>query len=103
MPEIEPIEPTTGPKIVKAGEELKKRLELPKKPGTRVRFPEMLEWLKMLSPDQEEQIVIYVYRLDPPIIRQKVYPDAANNIDVISDGFKFLDEKYFIDRMGRSE
>ncbi len=87
--------------INKEAEELKKRTELPKKPGDRVQPRELHDWLKLLTPPMEQQIVIYVYRLDPPIIRQKTNPDAPNNIDVISDGYKTLDvEQYLIDSQG---
>jgi hypothetical protein len=44
--------------------------------------------------------MIYVYRHFPVICRQMVSPGADNNIDVIGDGFKSLDEAYFIERHG---
>lgn len=87
--------------IQKQAEELKKKTELPKKPGDRVLPSQLHEWLQLLTTEQEQQIVIYVYRLDPPIIRQKTNPDAPNNVDVISDGYKTLDvERYLIDTQG---
>ena len=95
------------PKIVGKAEieakakEIKERTELPKKPGSRVQFRELKDWLNLLTPEQEEQVMIYMYRLDPPIIRQKVNPDALNNIDVIgSSGFKDLTEDYIKNTQG---
>lgn len=101
--ELETKEPVIAKvsEIQKAAEELKKRTELPKKPGDRVQPRELHDWLKLLTPEMEQQIVIYAYRLDPPIIRQKTNPDAPNNIDVLSDGYKTLDiERYLIDTQG---
>jgi hypothetical protein len=91
--------------IDKQAEELRKRTELPKKPGQRVQFREMKDWLNLLTPEMEEQVDIYIYRLDPPIIRQKTRLDNPNNIDVISQrtfngGLKAFEEAYIADTQG---
>ena len=91
--------------IDKAAEELRKRTELPKKPGQRVQFREMKDWINLLTPEMEEQVDIYIYRLDPPIIRAKTNLGNPSNIEVISSrlfqgGLKAFDEKYLEDTQG---
>jgi hypothetical protein len=91
--------------IDKAAEELRKRTELPKKPGQRVQFREMKDWINLLTPEMREQVDIYVYRLDPPIIRQKSNLGNPSNIEVISDrlfegGLLGFEQKYLEDTQG---
>lgn len=86
--------------VQEKAEAIRRRRELPKPPGKGCTFRELTQWLGILTPEMEQRIMIYVYRHRPIIIRQKVDPSAPNNIDVISDGLKTLDEKYFIDRHG---
>ena len=82
-------------------EELKQRTTLPKKPGDRVSFDVMCEWLKLLdTPEKQERVLLYVYRVEPVINRQLVDPQANNSIDVISDGFDKLNEQYFYNSHG---
>jgi hypothetical protein len=123
MPEITPVEPTkevpANPKMIKKVElpvnpydrtsDLYKKAKenaearaLPVKPGDMVSFKEMNDWLCLLTPELTEnnRIFVYIYRLDPPIIRQKVDPTAPNNIDVIADVYGGIKESYIIDRHG---
>jgi len=86
-------------KVQQDADKLRTRRELPKPPGNVVKFPELLDWLKLLTDEMYDRLMIYVYRHDPIINRQFVDPNADNNIDVISgQGCKNLDEEYFIDR-----
>jgi hypothetical protein len=88
--------------IKKKAEENKLAKELPVKPGVRVSFKEMLEWLRLLTPEMTEgnRIAIYVYRLEPAIIRQLADPEADNNIDVVMGAYDQLDEEYMRERHG---
>lgn len=79
--------------------------ELPVTPADRVNFEAFVKWLKLLTPDmvEENRLLLYVYRLDPIIDRQRVDPTSDNNIDVISgtiDNLHNLSEEYFITRHG---
>ncbi len=102
------LEITGEPKIAKVSEiqdkakELKNKRTLPTKPGSKVSFQQMNDWLALLTPEMLEgnRVIIYVYRLDPPIIRQKVDPKASNNIDVIVDVLGGIKEDYFIETHG---
>jgi hypothetical protein len=87
----------------KEGKELR---VLPISPGDKVGFKELLEWIKLITPDMigdGGRLLMYVYRLDPVINRQILDPHADNNIDVIGgaiENFKNLSEQYFIERHG---
>jgi hypothetical protein len=105
MPDLEVKEPTPiiarKSEIDAQAEELRAKRELPKKPGDRVQFRELVEWLALLTEDQLARLNIYVYRFDPVIIRQVVDPEADNNIDVLYDvRADTVTEQYFIDRHG---
>src|ERR1017187_6004122 len=77
------------PTIVKVSEvntkaeEIKQKRALPPKPGDRVNFNQLREWLALLSPDAADRLTIWVYRREPIINRQLVDPQADNNIDII--------------------
>src|ERR1700690_2003125 len=86
--------------IDRLAEEMRAKRELPKKPGDVVSFHEMLDWLKLLTPEMQQRILLYIYRTEPLINRQLVDPQAANSIDVLSDGFNLLTEDYFINNHG---
>jgi hypothetical protein len=99
--------PLAGPTIARKSlideqaEEIRSKRELPKKPGDRVAFKELVEWLAILSEEQLTRLNIYVYRLEPIIIRQITDPEADNNIDVLYDvNIPSVTEQYFIDRHG---
>lgn len=111
---IPPIKPPIGSptapimisksEIDRKAEEARQARMLPPKPGDHVTLKELNEWFKLLTPDMlgDNRVFVYVYRLDPPIIRQKVDPTAPNNIDVIADinpsvGIK---EQTIVDRHG---
>lgn len=88
-------------KIQQDAEKLRAKRELPKPPGTVIKFDELKHWLGILTDDMLERLMIYVYRHRPVINRQFVDPNADNNIDVISgQGCKEISEDYFIDRHG---
>ncbi len=92
------------PKLVSrtALEELKEKRKLPPKPGDSVSFKELTTWLNELTPEMTDgnRVNIYVYRLEPVIIRQLTNPEYNNNIDVISDGFDGLTEDYIVKTHG---
>lgn len=98
--------PTIIPKseMMAKAEKIREARALPPKPGDNVSFKELNEWIKLLTPEMtdDNRIFIYLYRLDPPIIRQKVDPDAPNNIDVIADldPTRGITEQQIIDRHG---
>lgn len=78
---------------------------LPVAPAERVNFEAFTKWLKLLTPEmvEDNRLMLYVYRLDPVIDRQRVDPTSDNNIDVISgtvDNLHKLNEDYFINRHG---
>lgn len=105
MPEVEEIK--VGPTIVSKSEaeskaeEIRAKRQLPKKPGDVVTFVEMKDWLKLLSPEMLERIMLYVYRTDPIINRQFVDPNATTNIDIIAgESAPLLTEEYFINNHG---
>lgn len=103
MPELELSEPKIVPKseIDKQAEELRNKRSLPKKPGDRVNFSEFQDWIKIVSDQGLERLMVYVYRLEPVINRQIVDPRADNNIDVISgENLRLLSEDYFITNHG---
>jgi hypothetical protein len=100
---LEEKEPTLVPKseIDKRAEELKDRVALPKKPGDKVQFSEMLDWLRIVPDKLLDKIMIYLYRLEPPINRQQVDPQADNNIDVFSgDNLRLLSEEHVVNSHG---
>jgi hypothetical protein len=102
MPEIEVKEPIIAKvsEIQAKAEEIKTKRALPPKPGDRVSFENLREWLALLPPDAEERVTIWVYRMEPIINRQIVDPQANNNIDIIYNGFANLTEEYMISRHG---
>jgi hypothetical protein len=102
MAELEVKEPTIAKvsEIDAKAAEIKAKRALPAKPGDRVSFTELLQWLALLPPDAEERVTIWVYRLEPIINRQVVDPQANNNIDIIYNGFANLTEEYMISRHG---
>jgi hypothetical protein len=81
---------------------LREELALPPPPGERVSFDSLLKWLKLVTPEMQadNRLMLYVYRMHPPINRQLVDPTSDNNIDVISSDFDTLSEQYFIDTHG---
>jgi hypothetical protein len=81
-------------------EAIRSKRELPKPPGRGCTFTQFCDWLKLLTTDMEQRIMVYVYRHKPIINRQLVNPDLPNYIDVITDGYKTLDESFIIDRHG---
>jgi hypothetical protein len=97
-----PITPTIVKKseIDKQAEEIKAKRALPPKPGDRVNFHDLKQWLGLLPEGAEDRIAIWIYRMDPVINRQLVDPSANNNIDVIYNNFNSLTEEYMIDRHG---
>lgn len=98
----------TGPVLVNRtellakAEENKAKRALPKAPGTIVSFSAMNDWLKCLTPDMVDggRVIIYVYRLEPAIVRQKIDADADNNIDVLMEVAGGIEEEYFIKNHG---
>src|ERR1039458_1670792 len=107
MPEIELETPQLSPIIAKKSEvdaraeELRAKRTLPKKPGNKVTFEELLGWLRLLStPEMRERIMLYVYRVFPRINRKFSDPDNYNNIDVFSGDFSSFNEAYFINAFG---
>lgn len=106
--ELELTTDAVEPKIAKVSEitekanEIKQKRELPPKPGSKVSFQQMNDWLRLLTPEMVEgnRIVIYVYRVDPVIIRQLTDPKNPNNVDVILQVLGGVDENYFIERHG---
>lgn len=88
-------------KIATDAEKIRAKRELPKAPGTVIKFDDLKQWLALLNSEMYERLMIYVYRHKPVINRQFVDPNADNNIDVISgEGCRGLSEEYFIDRHG---
>ena len=64
------------------------RYKLPKPPGTNLRFPQLMEYLKLFTEDHWQSTVVYVYRLKP-ICRK---PDGEDRyINKIGESF---DESY---------
>jgi hypothetical protein len=63
---------------------IKEKRKLPEKPGDRVSFKDFDAWQRLLTPDmcEDNRIILYIYRQEPVIIRQKVDATADNNIDV---------------------
>lgn len=73
--------------IEQKAKEVKEIRKLPPAPGEHVSHKELLEWINLLTPEMigdESRIMIYMYRKDPVIIRQKADPTLDNNIDVFS-------------------
>ena len=99
MIETEPVIAKVSEINTKA-EEIKTKRALPPKPGDRVSFKELQQWLALLSVDAEERVTIWVYRLEPIINRQIVDPQANNNIDILYNGFNGLTEEYMLSRHG---
>lgn len=109
MPDLQittDINPEINPTLAKKtevdakAEEIRVKRTLPKKPGDVVTFSEMCDWLKILTPEMMERILLYVYRIEPVINRQLVDPQASNSIDVIGDGFERLSVDYFSNNHG---
>lgn len=100
---VDEKEPTLVPKseIDKQAQELKDRIALPKKPGDKVQFREMVEWLRIVPDNLLEKVMVYLYRLEPIISRQQVDPQADNNIDVFNgDNLRHLTEEHIINNHG---
>ena len=78
--------------------------QLPPKPGRDVSFKEMMEWLKLLTPEMCEgsRVLVYIYRLEPVIVRQKSDPNNDKSIDVIviDPSNMVFGEQYMIDYHG---
>jgi hypothetical protein len=99
---VKEISPTMVKKseVEAQAEEIRAKRTLPKKPGDVVTFSEACDWLKILTPEMQSRILLYVYRLIPVINRQYVDPQASNSIDIISDGFSTLTQDYFVNTHG---
>lgn len=99
-PKIPRIIPNS--EITTKAEEIRTKRALPRKPGESVSFQELNNWFKLLTPDmvEDNRLIIYLYRLDPTIIRQKVDPSATNNIDVITDVLNGISEDSIIQNHG---
>lgn len=98
--EKEPILVPTS-EIDRKATELKDRSALPKKPGDKVTFSELGQWIKIVPNELLEKVMAYVYRVAPIINRQQVDPNADNNIDVISgDDLRQFTEDYVREHHG---
>lgn len=105
MPELELVDETI-PAIVgktdinQKAEEIRLKRELPKKPGNRVSFKELLEWLALLPEGVEERLTIWIYRTDPVINKQLNDPTVGNSIDILYGNFSSLTEESIISKHG---
>lgn len=70
---------------------------LPKPPGLKITWDQMMEYIKLLTPEMWQHFLIYVYRTRPKIRRQLANPHAPNYIDLIAEPF---DLEWFIKRHG---
>lgn len=113
MPDIEsttPVIPFVDRQEVKQrsnptkekAKELKDIIALPPPPGEKVGFDGLQKWLALLTPEMKanNRVMIYVYRLYPSVILQKVNPQADNNIDIVFDNFDLLNEQYITETHG---